>query len=267
MSNHQPDVSLELERIVDEILLREIPSTLYDLAQSAARIAKTDQLSYDMELLVEIVWGLARSGVIALAVERPASVGVGPKIPLLVITQRGRELLRHKGDSPHHKSRYMAAVKSRVSAPDDVVLSYLDESVEAWRACLYRASAVMLGCACEKLILILAEAIAGSDWQPFAGKLQKKLSGRRVYISDLFNVILAALHAENKKKALPSSIADAFERRLSAIFDHTRILRNRSGHPTGAEVTIEEADAGLLLFPGFYALVDEICINCKAKNL
>ncbi len=266
MSNHQPDVSLELERIVDEILLRETPSTLYDLAQSAARIAKTEQLSYDMELLVEIVWGLARSGVIALAVERPASVGVGPKIPSLVITQRGRELLRHKGDSPHHKSRYMAAVKSRVSAPDDVVLSYLDESVEAWRACLYRASAVMLGCACEKLILLLAEAIAGSNWQPYAGKLEKKLL-RRVFISKLFDDILAALRAENEQKALPSSVSDAFERRLSAIFDHTRILRNRSGHPTGAEVTVEEADAGLRLFPGFYALVDEICIHCKANNL
>ena len=142
----------------------------------------------------------------------------------------------------------------------------LDESVEAWRACLYQASAVMLGCACERLILILAETIAGSTWQPFAGKLEKKLS-RRVFISQLFDDILAALRAENTKKALPSSISDAFERRLSAIFDHTRILRNQAGHPTGAEITIEEADAGLLLFSGFYALVDEICIHCKANNL
>ncbi len=267
MSNHQPDGSSELERIVDEILLRrEPPSTLYDLAHSAARIAKRKQLSYDMETLVEIVWGLVRSGVIALVVDSPMGTGVGPEIPSLVITQRGRELLKHKGDSPHHKSRYMDAVKSRVSAPDDVVLSYLDESVEAWRACLYRASVVMLGCACEKLILILSEAIAGSDWQPYAGKLEKKLL-RRVFISQLFDDILAALRAENTKKALPNSIADAFERRLSAIFDHTRILRNQAGHPTGAEITIEEADAGLLLFSGFYALVDEICIHCKANNL
>lgn len=266
MSNQQPDGSAELEQIVDEILLRrDPPSSLYDLAHSAARIAKTELSSYDMELLVEIVWGLARSGVVALAVGRPVSVGVGPKIPSLVITQRGRELLRHKGNSPHHKSRYMAAVKSRVSAPDDVVLSYLDESVEAWRACVYRASAVMLGCACEKLILLLAEAIASSNWQPYADKLRKKLSSRRLSISDLFNVILAALRAEDGKKALPGSISDAFERRLSSIFDYTRILRNRSGHPTGAEVTVEEADTSLRLFSGFYALVDEICIHCKAK--
>lgn len=266
MSNDQPDGSAELEQIIDEILLRrEPPSTLYDLAHSAVARAKTELSSYDMELLIEIVWGLARSGVIALVVDRPASTGVGPKIPPLVITKRGRELLEHKGNSPHHKSRYMAAVKSRVSAPDDVALSYLDESVEAWRACLYRASAVMLGCACEKLILLLAEAIAGSNWQPDAGKLQKKLSGR-IFISNLFNAILSALHAGEKQKALPSSVSDAFERRLSPIFDHARILRNQTGHPTGTEITAEEAEAGLLLFPGFYAFVDEICVHCKATK-
>ncbi len=265
MSNHQPDGSAELEQIVDEILLRETPSSLYNLAHSAVMRAKKELPSYDMELLIEIVWGLARSGVLALAVDRPAGTGVGPKIPTLVITQRGRKLLEHKGNSPHHKSRYMAAVKSRVSTPDAVVLSYLDESVEAWRACLYRASAVMLGCACEKLILLLAEAIASSSWHPDAGKLQKKLSGR-IFVSNLFNAVLAALRNGEKQKALPSSVSDAFERRLSPIFDHARILRNQTGHPTGAEVTVEEAEAGLLLFPGFYAFVDEICIHCKAAN-
>ncbi len=265
MSNHRSDVSAKLERIVDELLLRDHPSSLYDLAHSAATRANQEQISYDMEILVEIVWGLARAGVIALAGEPPSAI-FGPKVPSIVITPRGRELLQHKGAAPHHKSRYMDAVKSRVSAPDDVVLSYLDEAVEAWRAGLYRASAVMLGCACEKLILLLAEAIAHSKWQPHAGQLQEKLSGR-VFISDLFDAILAVLSAQKSQKALPSSVADALERRLSAIFDHARVLRNQAGHPTGTEITAEEAEAGLLLFPGFYAFVDEICIHCKANNL
>lgn len=46
---------------------------------------------------------------------------------------------------------------------------------------------------------------------------------------------------------------DEFSRGVTAIFDHTRMLRNASGHPTGAEVSREEAHAGLLLFPTFCA--------------
>lgn len=116
MSNHQPDVSAKLERIVDELLLHSCPSSLWDLARSAATKAQSENIFFDMEMLLEIVWGLARSGVIALAVGRPSGTGVGPKIPSVVITQRGRELLQHKGAAPHHKSRYTNAVKSRVTS-------------------------------------------------------------------------------------------------------------------------------------------------------
>lgn len=231
------------------------------MARSAATNAQNEKILFKMEMLVEIVWGLARAGVIALADGKPASPGPGPNVPSIVITQKGRELLEHKGATPHNKSRYMDAVNSCVHSPDDVVLSYLDEAVESWRSGLYRASAVMLGCACEKLILLLAEAIANSKWQPHASQMKKKLSSR-IFISKLFKHILDALIAGNKQKALPRSVSDAYDRRLSAIFDHARVLRNQAGHPTGSKITVGDAEAGLLLFPGFYALVDEICIYC-----
>lgn len=268
MSNHQSDVSAELERIIDEILLEGCPDNLYDLVHSAVVRADEENISYEMNMIIEIVWGLARAGVIAPVVEVPASQVIGSghkKVPKLVITPRGNELLQHKGASPHHKSRYMDSVKSQVSNPDDVVLSYLDEAVEAWRAGLCRASVVMLGCACEKLILLLAEAIANTKWTPHAGKIQTKLSGR-VFISVLFDDILAALKYQKSQKALPHSVADALERRLSAIFDRARIMRNKAGHPTGTKITAGDALSGLQLFPDFYVFVNEICIYCKTSS-
>ncbi len=67
---------------------------------------------------------------------------------------------------------------------------------------------------------------------------------------------------EDEKAALKlvmDRMGDALDRKLSAVFDHARGLRNKSGHPTGVDVSADDAEAGLLMFPGFYALVDELC--------
>ncbi|MDY7011108.1 MAG: hypothetical protein SVV80_10210, partial [Planctomycetota bacterium] len=63
---------------------------------------------------------------------------------------------------------------------------------------------------------------------------------------------------------LPGAMGDAIDRKLSAIFDHARALRNKSGHPTEADVSGDDAQAGLLLFPGFYAFIDDLCKHMSA---
>jgi len=42
------------------------------------------------------------------------------------------------------------------------------------------------------------------------------------------------------------------------IFEHTRALRNAAGHPTTDEISSDDAEATLLLFPGFYFFTDEL---------
>jgi hypothetical protein len=58
-----------------------------------------------------------------------------------------------------------------------------------------------------------------------------------------------------KPSIVPRPLDDAIDRRLAAIFDHARLARNAAGHPTGAEITMADAHAGLLLFSGFYGYV------------
>lgn len=115
----------------------------------------------------------------------------------------------------------------------------------------------MLGCACERLVLILAETVAGENINPWSQRIAAKLS-KRVFISDLFDGVKDALMQLRSEKKLPRELGDALDRKLSAIFDHARGLRNQAGHPTGEVVSAEDAEAGLLLFPGFYELVDEL---------
>ena len=160
---------------------------------------------------------------------------------------------------PHDANRYMDAVSKRVTATDPVVLSYLREAIEAMgHAGCRRSSAVMLACACERLVLMLAQAIAGSGkCPPWSDRIKKKLASR-VFISDIFEDVRSALVNLRDQKKLTRELGDALDRKLSAVFDHARGLRNQSGHPTDEEVRNEDAEAGLILFPGFYELCDQL---------
>lgn len=74
----------------------------------------------------------------------------------------------------------------------------------------------------------------------------------------VFQKVREALLDLAKKKKLPSKLADALDRKLTPIFEHTRALRNAAGHPTDDEISSDDAEATLLLFPGFYFFTDEL---------
>jgi len=245
----------QLLRMVDEALLAGHQDCVHNLFNGVASKAKSAGVEFDGAVVLEYFWHLARIGVVAVPGD---ALQILPfKMPRLLVTDRGRELLRNGECSPHYPSKYLAAVRRRVAQPDEVAMSYLAEAVEAWRSGLNRSSAVMLGCACERLVLLLAEAIAADETLPKADKIGKALEGR-VFVSSLFEEIRSTLASLRDDKKLPKELGDALDRKLSAIFDHARGLRNQSGHPTGEEVSAEDAEAGLLLFPGFCELVDKI---------
>lgn len=247
----------ELRRSVDEVLLHHSEDHIHALLQSALKRADSMNSKEAARIVLEYWWELARAGVVAVLGESSPSIVSGRRIPQFVLTERGRHLLELREKSPHNASRYLAAVRQRVSTPDEIALSYLAEAVDAWRYGLSRSSAVMLGCACERLVLLLAEAIASANCPPWSLKLKKKLQSR-AFVSEVFDVVRNALVQLRGEQKLPRDLGDALDRKLSAIFDHARGLRNESGHPTGEEVSAEDAEAGLLLCPGFYELVDRL---------
>jgi hypothetical protein len=211
--------------------------------------------------VVEYVWTLARIGALALMPQEPPFGPVhdeSKKVPGFVITELGQRLLTEAEFSPQDWDRYRAKLLLSVPTPDDVVLVHLREADLAWEHTLYRSSAVMLGCAVERLIILVAEAIVAAKLPAPGDKLGGKLANPKVGISEIFDDVRTVLeHADHDKK-LPREIADVLDRRITALFDHARALRNRSGHPTVGEVTRDEALSGLLLFPAFYSFVDKL---------
>lgn len=252
--NHQA-----LKRLMEEAILRDTSDSLTNLFNDLVSQCEAKSVMFDWGAAIEHWWHLARLGVVAIPGAHLGGVSVGGRPRHIFLTERGRRYLERGEKSPHDPPRYLEAVRKRVEGPDEIALTYLDEAVGAWVAELYRASAVMLGCACERLVLILADKIIAAGAAPWSAKIDRELKATPTRISRLFDLVRNCLSDLRGRKKLPAPLGDALDRKLSAIFDHARGLRNKLGHPTGEAVSREDAEAGLLMFPGFYALVDELC--------
>jgi hypothetical protein len=277
--NAGTDLAQVVRDLVDEVLRVDLPTggklNLWNsfeskhnpggLTQRVLYLATSRKITTDgsfWPVVTEHLWTMARIGALALLPTDPSPIGGDiphevRQLPSFVITEMGRRLLSEPDFSPQDWAKYKAATLLRVSAPDDVVLAYLHEAVMARQGGLYRASVVMLGCACERLIILLAEAVRAAALGTYSAELARLLSSPRpVGIKAIFEQVRDAML--DRSTPLTPKLRDAIDWKLSPIFEYARALRNSHGHPTGAPVTAEDADTGLRLFPGVYALVDEV---------
>ena len=256
-----------LTRIMDDMLLNTKfnSQTPMQFFQSFAHRVSTEQAVWVEDTIIDHWSWLQRVGAIVLT---GMQSGTGPYWPTgtksvaeFYVTSRGRALLE-KGDiSPHNPARFYTKIQDKVASTDEVVMTYLDEGVGAWAAGLNRAAAVLVGCACEKLIILLAQSLSETDTPPWSDKLAKDLDRTNkspVSISSVFEKVRNALLDPATKKKLPPKLADALDRKLTPIFEHARALRNAAGHPTADKISRDDAEATILLFPGFYFFTDEL---------
>ena len=248
-----------LLRLLDEMLLRTTALGPHGFFDELSAMSRQRNIKWDPKAVLEHWWWLARLGVIALPGQLADSNNTG--IPHFLLTERGRKLLERGEVSPHDPQRYYDAIKRGWGTPDSVVMVYLDEAVGAWAAGVYRASAVMLGCAAERLIILLAETVSQANIPPWSDRLKKKLAQSEkspTAISQLFEDVRAALLSLAGEQKLPGKHSDSIDRKLTPIFELARGLRNSAGHPTAVEVMQDEAEGSLLLFPSFCFLTNDL---------
>ena len=206
-----------------------------DLAERYAKIDDRSFTKAEERRVLDQYWSdLHRSGVIDAAGES------------FWLTDWGREVLAGAVPSPHDRQGYMAAIRS--AGADPIALAYAEEAVAAWHAHLDRAAVVMTGVACERLVILLAEAIAGRAFPPYDERLAGLLR-QWTPIATVYERAREALVAA--RNVLAPEVRDGLDRRLSAVFEHVRTLRNEQGHPTGAGIEHSVAHAALILFPTF----------------
>jgi len=207
----------ELKRLIESKLLNEPQSTIQHFFASLEEASRKQQIDFDFPTAIEYWWHLARIGAIALPGAEITTVMVDHRASDFAVTSRGKKLLERGERSPHDPQKYMLALKRRVPAPDSIALTYLDEAVGAWRAGLYRSSTVMLGCACERLVLLLAEAVRKAGGK-HASKVSKLIESVPIRISQLFDAIRDSLLQLEEPNKLPGNLAGAgFEPATSGL--------------------------------------------------
>ncbi len=223
--------------------IRRRPDTQYnqvqvDVRQLAADRGREALDQRDERRLLELTWSLIVQGVII-----PGS-NVDNHWPWMRVTEYGRECLAAGEILPHDPDGYLRQLKVRIPIVDDVILLYVEESLECFLASRHIASTVMLGVASEKAFYLLLDPLISYLGQPTGGALRKATQGKP--ISKQFEEFEKRLNGVRAN--LPPDLQEGLDVQLTGIFTFVRNYRNDAGHPTGRRITREEAFANLILF-------------------
>lgn len=145
---------------------------------------------------------------------------------------------------PSNPAGYLRHLAS-ITPLDPISMSYLTEGLECYVAGLFKAAAVMVGGAAERVILNLRDVTA--ERLTTLGKpVPKDIDDWRIrtvstVLRDFF---------EAHKNLFRRELRESFEAYWSAFAQQIRAVRNDAGHPKSVDpVTSDTVHASLLVFP------------------
>jgi len=169
------------------------------------------------------------------------------EFPLFHITEYGEKILQNTEYQPYDPGGYLQKIQAEIPTLDSVIIRYLEECLSCFRRNLLLSSAVMLGCASEKAVLLLIDSF-GCTLQE-ADKIAFEKETNIFIISRKYNALWSRL--EPMARTLPDNLGDHLGNILDRTFDIIRTTRNEAGHPSGNAIEKETVHANLLLFPIF----------------
>ena len=128
------------------------------------------QRNQNEKVLKRVYADLLRNG------EITSGIGISNMSPsFFEVTDKGDETFEYLNRDPGNPQGYLEHLSEKAEI-DNITKSYLNEALQTYNANCFKAAAVMLGCASERLILnlaeILVEKIKGKGDEP-----PKKLTG------------------------------------------------------------------------------------------
>lgn len=204
----------------------------------------------DCARVTSIIWDLIIEGVV-----RPGHAEGGDgQLPFFYVTDFGKERIKDVR-TPYDPDGYLAALRSDAPDVDDVIITYLTESLHTFRIGSLLSSTITLGCASEKALLLLIAAYGDALPTGRQAKFRKNTEGfviKRQF--DEFNKMLDS----HLRGLLPGDLKENLDVALLAVFAMLRANRNEAGHPTGKIVRREEAYASLMVLPTYLKKVYEL---------
>ena len=164
------------------------------------------------------------------------------------VSEKGNETFEYLNRDPGNPQGYLDHLSEKAKI-DPITKSYLDEALKTYRADCFKAAAVMLGCASERLILNLngtiVESIKRKSDEPSKNLKDWKIS----------KIVDGIRHELNqRKKQFGNRLRKRYEGFWSALEYIIRESRNKAGHPADIE-QINKSDVHLA-FANFAYLVE-----------
>lgn len=154
-----------------------------------------------------------------------------PEWPFYRLTSQGKELVKAGHPQPYDPDGFVAYFRRNVSGIDPTVDGYFAEAVQAFNSGCNRAAAVMLGCASEKLLLLLCDAFEAAIADPAKLAAFKRDLGRKWAISHKYAILRERLDLMADGKKLPYDHTETVGSELPSGYEMLRRCRNAAGHP------------------------------------
>jgi len=249
----------KLRPLVLEIL-RQNAQTHFNAVELQIKNLTSDYQRYDALKLQEIIWELLIQGVLA-----PGKNSLNINLPFIHLTEYGVQCLEEDALLLHDPDGYLKRLQQRVGQGqplDEVVLTYVRESLLTFLAGHYLAATVMLGVASGRCLDLLTQVYLNA----ISDKGRKEAFEKKVIQAGRsIKLRFDALQSELLALTLPVKLKDTLDIQLTGIFTLIRYSWNDAGHPTARMVDRDVAHGNLLAFPRYcqriYELIDHFQSN------
>ena len=190
---------------------------------SSGRSVDEERIS---ELVREAMWECLIKRLLVFGMDGPNS-----NWPFYRLTEFGRTAVNSVPPQPYDPDGFLKHFDANCGGIDPVVRGYVAEAVQAFNSNCTRSAAVMLGCASEKLLLLLCDAFEAAISDPTnKAKFSKDISAKWA-ISHKYMIVRDRLELMVRAKRLPYDHAETVSSELPAGFELLRRCRNAAGHP------------------------------------
>ncbi len=197
----------------------------------------------------EIVWDLIVERIITLGIDSN-----NEEWPWLRLTEYGKSVIGEAGTALYDHGMYMERLESIVPQLDSVIKQYVIEGLRSFQRGLMFASAVMLGAAAEKAVLLLLESIAEYEKDLTKGLEIEQLL-ERPRLPTIFSLIRQEIDGLIASNTLPYAVHQGSTEHLLSLFEMIRVHRNEAVHPTVAQVNRNKLILVIQSFPAALELV------------
>lgn len=260
-SPHTQAISVinDVERLVNE-------RDLFSSKDECERF-KVDYRNYEQRQLnssdkfgiLEVIWDLITERIIT-----PGMDHSNPDFPFVSLTSFGHDVINQSAPHYYDPDGYIRFLKAMTPSLDPVIEQYVLEGLHCFRRQLFFASAVMLGAAAEKSVLLLLEAIAKSVKDPREKKgIEQLLQGAR--LPTVYGKISEMLTPLTRAGTIPYTVHQGCQEHLMSLFEMIRVQRNDAVHPEAGTVSKDKVFLSVQTLPvalqRVYQLIDWLNSN------